>query len=308
MARSISESPAESPAATATAIPRPAQSRTWIWRSFGSSLTAVAGTVLLAAMTAAALLAPAISPWDPQAQDLSRRLVAPTWLSGPHPLGTDAVGRDLLSNILFGLRVSLLFGLLTIAISVALGVAAGVTGGYYRGWIDGLFMRAADMQLSLPFLLVALALAAIWGRGLFKLIVVIGVIGWAEFARTVRGSTLAIRETEFVEAARALGAADRRIMARHILPNVLTPLIVLASVAMPRVIVAEATLSFLGVGVPLTTPSLGLLIDGGYKYLFSGAWWPSIMPGVALMVLVVGINLVGDWLRDALDPRLYARR
>lgn len=282
--------------------------RPWIWRSFGSSLTAMAGAVLLAAMVAAALLAPAISPWDPQAQDLSRRLIAPTWLGGAHFLGTDALGRDLLSNILFGLRVSLLFGLLTIAISVVLGVAAGVAAGYYRGWLDGLFMRAADMQLSLPFLLVALALAAIWGRGLFKLIVVIGVIGWAEFARTVRGSTLAIREQEFVEAARALGAADRRIMARHILPNVLTPLIVLVSVAMPRVIVAEATLSFLGVGVPLTTPSLGLLIDGGYKYLFSGAWWPSIMPGLALMSLVVGINLVGDWLRDALDPRLYARR
>ena len=154
----------------------------------------------------------------------------------------------------------------------------------------------------------ALAAAAIWGRGLYKLIVVIGVIGWAEFARTVRGSTLAVREKEFVEAARALGAVDRRIMARHILPNVLTPVIVLISVAMPRAIVAEATLSFLGLGVPLTTPSLGLLIDGGYKYLFSGSWWPSIMPGVVLMFLVVGINLVGDWLRDALDPRLHGRR
>jgi len=155
---------------------------------------------------------------------------------------------------------------------------------------------------------VALAAAAIWGRGLVKLIVVIGVIGWAEFARTVRGSTLAVREKEFVEAARALGAFDRRIMARHILPNVLTPVIVLMAVALPRVIVAEATLSFLGLGMPLTTPSLGLLIDGGYKYLFSGAWWPSITPGLALMALVMGINLVGDWLRDALDPRLYQRR
>jgi peptide/nickel transport system permease protein len=139
-------------------------------------------------------------------------------------------------------------------------------------------------------------------------IVVLGIVGWAEFARTVRGSALAIREKEFVEAAHALGALDRRIMTRHILPNVLTPVIVLISVSMPRVIVTEATLSFLGVGVPLTTPSLGLLIDGGYKYLFSGAWWPSIMPGLALMLLVVGINLVGDWVRDVLDPRLHARR
>lgn len=305
MARSISESPAP-PVAV---IPRPAGRgpRAWIWRSFRSSPIAVAGTALLAVMSALALLAPVISPWDPQAQDLGRRLLPPTWFGGAHPVGTDAVGRDLLSNILHGLRVSLIFGVLSIAISVALGVTAGVAAGYYRGRLDGLFMRAADMQLSLPFLLVALAAAAIWGRGLYKLIVVIGVIGWAEFARTVRGSTLAVREKEFVEAARALGAVDRRIMARHILPNVLTPVIVLISVAMPRVIVAEATLSFLGLGVPLTTPSLGLLIDGGYKYLFSGAWWPSIMPGLALMFLVVGINLVGDWLRDALDPRLHAR-
>lgn len=303
MARAISES-SVGPAAV---IPRPARPRVWLWRAFRSSPTAVAGAGLLAAMIALAVLAPAIAPWDPQAQDLSRRLTAPTWLRGPHPFGTDAVGRDLLSNILFGLRISIVFGLFSIAISVALGVAAGVAAGYYRGRVDAFFMRAADMQLSLPFLLVALAIAAIWGRGLHKLIIVVGVIGWAEFARTVRGSTLAIREKEFVEAARALGAVDRRIMARHILPNVLTPVIVLISVAMPRVIVTEATLSFLGVGMPLTTPSLGLLIDNGYKYLFSGAWWPSIMPGIALMVLVVGINLVGDWLRDALDPRLYRR-
>ena len=293
---------------TAAVIPRAARPRVWLWRAFWSSPIAIAGAVLLGFMMALAVLAPVMAPWDPQAQDLSRRLVAPSWLSGPHPLGTDAVGRDLLSNILFGLRVSLLFGVLSIAISVALGVAAGVSAGYYRGRLDALFMRAADMQLSLPFLLVALAAAAIWGRGLYKLIVVIGVIGWAEFARTVRGSTLAVREKEFVEAARALGAVDRRIMARHILPNVLTPVIVLISVAMPRAIVAEATLSFLGLGVPLTTPSLGLLIDGGYKYLFSGSWWPSIMPGVVLMFLVMGINLVGDWLRDALDPRLHGRR
>jgi peptide/nickel transport system permease protein len=259
-------------------------------------------------MIALAAAASVIAPWDPQAQDLNRRLVAPTWLRGPHPLGTDALGRDLLSNIFFGLRISLVFGVLTIAISAILGVAAGVTAGFYRGRVDSVLMRAADMQLSLPFLLVALAIAAIWGRGLYKLIIVVGVIGWAEFARTVRGSTLGVREKEFVEAARALGAFDRRIMARHVLPNVLTPVIVLISVAMPRVIVTEATLSFLGVGMPLTTPSLGLLIDNGYKYLFSGAWWPSIMPGLALMVLVVGINLVGDWLRDALDPRLYQRR
>ncbi|MGH2360513.1 MAG: ABC transporter permease [bacterium] len=277
-------------------------------RSFRASPTAIAGGALLVALAAMALLAPWIAPWEPQAQDLSRRLSAPTWFAGPYHLGTDSVGRDLFSNILYGLRISIVFGVLSLLISVVLGVSAGVIAGFYRGRVDSLLMRAADMQLSLPFLLVALAAAAIWGRGLYKLIIVIGVIGWAEFARTVRGSTLAVREKEFVEAARALGAVDRRIMVRHILPNVLTPVIVLMSVALPRVIVAEATLSFLGLGMPLTTPSLGLLIDGGYKYLFSGAWWPSITPGLALMVLVIGINLVGDWLRDALDPRLSQRR
>ncbi|MGH2405795.1 MAG: ABC transporter permease [bacterium] len=302
MARILSESTL----APATA-PRVRPPGAWIWRSFRSSPIALAGGVLLVLMSTLAVLAPAVAPWDPQAQDLARRLIAPSWLAGAHPLGTDAVGRDLLSNILFGLRVSLLVGILSIAISVAIGVTGGVVAGFYRGRLDALLMRAADMQLSLPFLLIALAAAAIWGRGVYKLIVVLGVIGWAEFARTVRGSTLAVREKEFVEAARALGAVDSRIMATHIVPNVLTPVIVLASVAMPRVIVTEATLSFLGVGVPLTTPSLGLMIDGGYKYLFSGAWWPSIMPGLVLMLLVVGINLVGDWLRDALDPRLHRR-
>jgi peptide/nickel transport system permease protein len=302
MARILSQQAAR----TAAVRQRPGRGH-WAWRALRSSPTALAGVALLTAMAALAALAPVLAPWDPQAQDLGRRLQPPSWWTGPHPLGTDAVGRDLLSNILYGLRVSATFGLLSIAISALLGVAAGVAAGYYRGRLDAALMRAADMQLSLPFLLVALAAAAIWGRGLFKLIVVVGVIGWAEFARTVRGSTLAVREKEFVEAARALGALDHRIMVRHILPNVLTPVVVLISVALPRVIVTEATLSFLGLGVPLTTPSLGLLIDGGYKYLFSGAWWPSIVPGLALMLLVVGINLVGDWLRDALDPRLARR-
>jgi peptide/nickel transport system permease protein len=304
MARTASESLG----AAVAVVPRPSRPGAWIWRALRSSPTAVTGAALLVTMSVLALAAPALAPWDPGAQDLGRRLVAPTWPAGPHPLGTDAVGRDLLSNILYGLRVSLLVGVLAIVISVLLGVAGGLAAGFYRGRADALLMRAADMQLSLPSLLVALAAAAIWGRGLGKLIIVIGVLGWAEFARTVRGSTLALREKEFVEGARALGAGDGRIMIRHLLPNVLTPVIVLISLSMPRVIVLEATLSFLGLGVPITTPSLGSLIDGGYKYLFSGAWWPSIMPGLVLMLLVVGVNLVGDWLRDALDPRLYGRK
>lgn len=285
-------------------VRRPEARRLWLWRSYSRDPGAIAGTVILLTAIVAAVFAPYIVSERPETQDLTRRLLPPAWVAGIQFLGTDSLGRDIFSHIVYGLRVSLLVGLLSIAISAVLGVSSGIASGYYRGRLDALLMRAVDMQLSVPTLLVALAAAAIWGRGLFKLIVVIGVVGWAEYARTVRGSTLAAREQDFVEAARALGASDLRIMLRHVLPTVLTPVIILISVSVPRVIVLEATLSFLGLGVPLTTPSLGLMIDAGYRYLFSGAWWPSIMPGAALMVLVMSINLVGDWLRDALDPHL----
>ncbi len=278
-----------------------------LWQSYKRDPGAIAGTGLLVLMVLTALFASYLAPEPPTFQDLTRRLYPPTWSLGAQFLGTDSLGRDVFSHILFSLRVSLLVGLLSIAISLALGVTSGVASGFYRGRFDAVVMRAADMQLSLPTLLVALAVAAIWGRGVFKLIAVIGVVGWAEYARTIRGSTLAVREKEFVEAARGLGASDVRIMRHHVLPNVLSPIIVLVSVSIPRVIVLEATLSFLGLGVPLTTPSLGLMIDSGYKYLFSGAWWTSIIPGLVLMLLVMSINLVGDWLRDALDPHLYGR-
>ncbi len=297
----------EESVAVPTPLLRRASSRSSLWRAYKADPGALAGTGILVVLMLAAIFASSLAPDDPALQDLNRRLHAPTWLIGTQFLGTDSLGRDVFSHILFGLRVSLLVGVFSIAISVILGVTSGVVSGFYRGRIDAVLMRAVDMQLSLPTLLVALTVAAIWGRGVFKLIAVIGVVGWAEYARTTRGSTLAVREKEFVEAARAEGASDARIMLRHVLPNVLTPIIILVSVSIPRVIVLEATLSFLGLGVPLTTPSLGLMIDSGYKYLFSGAWWPSIMPGLALMLLVVSINLVGDWLRDAVDPHLSRR-
>ncbi len=282
--------------------------RSRLWWSYQHDPGALAGTGVLIVAILVAIFAPYVAVDNPQAQDLSLRLKPPTWAIGTQFLGTDSLGRDIFTHIVYGLRVSLLVGLVAIAISASLGVSCGIVSGFFRGRVDAVLMRAVDMQLALPTLLVALAVAAVWGRGVFKLIVVIGLVGWAEYARTVRGSTLAIREKEFVEAARALGASDLRIMLRHLLPNVLTPVIVLIAVSMPRVIVLEATLSFLGLGVPLTTPSLGLMIDSGYRYLFSGAWWPSIMPGAALMVLVMSINLVGDWLRDALDPHLVHLR
>ncbi len=278
--------------------------RAWLWRSYKGDPGAIAGTGILIALILSANFAGYLAPETLAFQDLNRRLQPPTWLLGSQMLGTDSLGRDIFSHIVFGLRVSLLVGVLSVAISVLFGVSSGVVSGFYRGRLDTLLMRAGDLQLSLPTLLVALAAAAVWGRGVVKLIMVIGVVGWAEYARTVRASTLAVREQEYVEAARALGASDGRLMLRHVLPNILTPIIVLVSVSIPRVIVLEATLSFLGLGVPLTTPSLGLMIDSGYQYLFSGAWWPSIIPGLVLMLLVMSINLVGDWLRDALDPHL----
>jgi len=281
--------------------------RSLLWQSYKADPGALVGTGILVVLILLANFAPYLAPEAPTLQDLNRRLQPPTWLVGGRFLGTDSLGRDVFSHILFGLRVSLLVGVLSIAISALLGVSGGVISGFYRGRLDAVVMRIVDMQLSLPTLLVALAAAAIWGRGVLKLIAVIGVVGWAEYARTVRGSTLEVREKDFVEAARVVGASDSRLMVRHILPNILTPIIILISVSIPRVIVLEATLSFLGLGVPLTTPSLGLMIDSGYKYLFSGAWWPSIMPGLALMLLVMSVNLVGDWLRDALDPHLYRR-
>ncbi len=302
MARSLDDSPVV-PALRERGI----SPRSWLWRSYKGDPGAIAGTGILLALVLIANFAAYLAPETPAFQDLNRRLRPPTWLLGSQMLGTDSLGRDVFSHIVFGLRVSLLVGVLSIAISVLVGVSSGVVSGFYRGRLDALLMRAGDMQLSLPTLLVALAAAAVWGRGVFKLIVVIGAVGWAEYARTVRASTLAVREQEYVEAARALGASDGRLMLRHVLPNILTPIIVLVSVSIPRVIVLEATLSFLGLGVPLTTPSLGLMIDSGYQYLFSGAWWPSIMPGLVLMLLVMSINLVGDWLRDALDPHLSRR-
>jgi peptide/nickel transport system permease protein len=222
--------------------------RSWLWRSYRRDPGALVGTTVLMVAILVAIFAPYIATNSPQAQDLSRRLQSPTWVMGTQFLGTDSLGRDIFSHIVYGLRVSLLVGLLAIAISAGLGVISGIASGFFRGRLDAVLMRAVDMQLSLPTLLIALAVAAVWGRGVFKLIVVIGIVGWAEYARTVRGSTLAVREKEFVEAARALGASDLRMMLRHILPNVLTPVIVLISVSIPRVIVLEATLSFLGLG------------------------------------------------------------
>ncbi len=268
--------------------------------------------LVLAALVLIAILAPLISPHDPQEQSLLMRLNPPGWASGgdwTYPLGTDGLGRDVLSNIFYGLRVSLLAGFLAVAVSVVLGGVTGLLAGYRSGgWLDAIAMRLVDIQLSLPAVLIALAVLALSGRGLWKVIAVIGVVGWAQYARLVRSSVLSETRQDYIIAAMLAGASPARIVFRHLLPNVLGPLLVQISVDIPRAVELEASLSFLGLGVAVTTPSLGLRVSQGYQYLFSGAWWPSVLPGAALVVLVLAENLIGDWVRDALDPRARGRR
>ena len=261
--------------------------------------------LILAVLILLAIFAPFVAPHDPQRQDLLARLTAPLGHStnGYYLLGTDELGRDIFSNIVYGLRVSLLVGFAAVAISVLIGTPIGLLAGYRPGsWFEHVTMRIADVQLSLPVVLIALAVLAVLGRGLDKVIFVIGIVGWAQYARLIRSSVLAERTKDYVIAASGLGASLPRILARHVLPNVVGPSLVQIAVDVPRAIELEATLSFLGLGVSVTTPSLGIRIAQGYQYLFSGAWWLAVMPGMALVILVLSINLLGDWLRDTLDP------
>ncbi|HTX02878.1 MAG TPA: ABC transporter permease [Candidatus Acidoferrales bacterium] len=259
----------------------------------------------LAILILLAAFAPLVAPHDPEHQDLLARLTPPFgWGDGNfYVLGADDLGRDIFANVIFGLRVSLLVGFAAVAISVAIGTPIGLLAGYRPGsWFEHVTMRVADVQLSLPGVLVALAVLAVLGRGLEKVIFVIGIVGWAQYARLIRASVLSERTKDYVIAAHGLGASLPRILARHLLPNVVGPSLVQIAVDIPRAIELEATLSFLGLGVSVTTPSLGIRIAQGYQYLFSGSWWLAVMPGVALVVLVLSINLLGDWLRDRLDP------
>jgi peptide/nickel transport system permease protein len=257
------------------------------------------------------------NPFDLTKVELLDALLPPAWSpngQSTYLLGTDSQGRDLYSAILYGTRVSLLIGLASVLLSMLIGIVLGLISGYAGGRIDAFIMRIADVQLSFPAILIALlidgvARAAV-PRELHEIIafpVLIGAIalaGWPQYARTVRGSTLVEKNREYVQAARVIGVASPVIMFRHVLPNVLGPVLVLATVHLATAIITEATLSFLGVGVPPTAPSLGTLIRIGNDFLFSGEWWITIFPGAALVLLVLSVNLLGDWLRDALNPRL----
>lgn len=278
---------------------------------FVESKLAILGLVVSVCMLAIALLAPLISPQNPY--DLAQLDI----MNGNAPpgtldldgkltfwLGTDDQGRDLLSGIFYGLRISLFVGVASAFISLVIGGAAGLFSAYAGGRWDAFIMRVVDIQLSFPAILVALILLAVLGQGVDKVIVALVVTQWAYYARTVRGSALVERRKEYIEAAHCLALGTQRIIFRHLLPNCLPPLIVVVTMRVAYAIMLEATLSFLGVGVPITEPSLGLLISNGFSYMLSGDYWISFFPGVALLVTIVSINLVGDHLRDVLNPRL----
>jgi len=263
---------------------------------------ALAGALVVLAAVVVAVAAPALAPGDPIKNSLLDRLTPPTW-GGEHPLGTDTLGRDVASRLLHGARVSLLVGFSAVLLAGVSGVVLGLVSGWYRGWLDDVLMRLGDVQLAFPVLVLAVAVLAVLGASVMNLILVLGVTGWITYARIVRGEVLTLRERDFVAAARALGADDAWILRRHLLPNVLPPITVVATFSVARTIVAEASLSFLGLGIPAPAPSWGAMLDEGRNYITTG-WWLALFPGLAILLLVLGINLVGDWLRDVLDPRL----
>ena len=290
---------------TATALP----SRV-LAADFGRDKIALISFWLLAALLFAALAAPWLSPQNPYdlAQlDILDAKLAPGAQSGTgqiYWLGTDDQGRDMLSAILYGLRISLGVGIASTVLALGLGLIAGLAAARAGGWIDGLIMRVVDLQLSFPAILVALILLALTGQGIDRIILALVVVQWAYYARTVRAAALVELRKEYVEAAVCMGINEARILLRHVLPNVLPPVMVVATVQIAQAIALEATLSFLGLGLPITEPSLGLLIANGYAHLLSGKYWISFFPGIALLVTIVAINLVGDRLRDLLNPRL----
>ena len=282
---------------------------------------AVTSAAVLFAFVALAVLAPLIAPqnpYDPVQIDIMDSELPPVWLDGGDErfiFGTDPQGRDMWSTILYGTGISLLIGFFAVILQAVLGVTIGLLSGYIGGRLDSFLMRLADIQLSLSTLMVAIIALAVFqaafGAELYgdlaiiMLILVIGIAEWPQYARTVRANVLAEKEKEYVDAARVIGLSGMRIMFRHILPNTLTPILVISTVQVANAIVSEAALSFLGLGMPVTRPSLGSLIRNGFDYILSGQWWITVIPSIVLIVLILAINLLGDWLRDALNPKLY---
>jgi peptide/nickel transport system permease protein len=290
-----------------------------VWYSFKRSPVAIISALLVLVCVVSAVFAPWIAPHNPfdlATLNLGDARLPPAWIAGGNSsylLGTDDQGRDILSALMYGARISLFVGLAAVVLSVLLGVGLGLLSGFVGGRTDAFIMRVCDVMLSFPAILVALLIDGV-GRALFPnahetlafavLILAIALTGWVKYARTVRGSTMVERQKEYVQAARVIGVSSGRIMRRHVLPNVLGPVLVLATIDVAQAVIIEATLSFLGVGVPPTSPSLGTLIRVGNDFLFSGEWWITVFPGAMLMIIALSVNLLGDWLRDALNPRL----
>ncbi len=277
---------------------------------FSRDRIAIGALAVLALILFAAIFAPLLSPQNPYnlAQlDILDSKLAPGAKAAEgftYWLGSDEQGRDMFSAILYGLRISLGVGVMSTVVALAIGMTIGLISAYAGGWLDSFIMRLVDLQLSFPSILIALILLAVVGQGVDKIVIALITVQWAYYARTVRGAALAEKKKEYVDAARVMAFSGSRIVFRHILPNVLPPLIVVATVQVAHAIALEATLSFLGLGMPITSPSLGLLISNGFAHMLSGRYWISFFPGVALLVTIVAINLVGDRLRDVLNPRL----
>lgn len=275
-------------------------------KSLIRSKTGLFGAAILLFVLLLAVFADVLAPHDPYAQDVMQKLMGPVWSPRSRPeflLGTDQLGRDILSRLIYGSRITLLVAFSGTVAAGAIGITLGCLAGYYGGWVDAVIMRIADIQLSFPFILLALFIAAVLGPGVDNVILVACLCFWVQYARMVRGEILSIREMEYVEAIRALGGSDFRIIFRHILPNVMNMVVIIGTLEMARIIIMEAALSFLGLGVPVDVPTWGRMLAESRVNLVSYPWH-SIFPGVLITATVLGVNLIGDWLRDYLDPKL----
>ncbi len=293
----------------------------YLWYSFKRDRVAMVSCAVFVFLLVSAVLAPWISPYnpyDPANIDILASETPPMWMEGgssEYIMGTDAQGRDLLSTMIYGMRISITIGVFAVLLQAFLGIVIGLISGYFGGKLDSFFMRMADVQLSFSYLMVAIFMSAVLqaaiGVGRFGeiavpfLIIVIGLSQWPQYARTVRASVLAEKKKEYVEAARVAGFNSQRIIWRHILPNCMSPILVLSTIQVANAVMSEAALSFLGLGMPVTRPSLGSLINSGFEYIFSGSWWITAFPGILLVILVLAVNLLGDFLRDVLNPKLY---
>ena len=281
-----------------------------MWRALESLVTsrwALVGMLILFIVTFVAIFGPQLAPFDPNRQNIMMRLLEPGEAGAgdlTYWLGSDQLGRDVFSRLLYGARVSLLVGVAAIAVGGTIGIIAGLVSGYYGGWIDDVIMRMGDIQLAFPFILLAIMFLVVLGPGLVNIILVLGIGQWITYARIVRAQTLSLREKEYVEAARAMGDSTFSILFRTILPNIIAPLTVIASFNVAGVILSEAALSFLGLGVPPDVPTWGSMLSESRDHLLSNKWWMSLFPGLAIIFTVLAFNIIGDWLRDFLDPRL----